>query len=397
MRYFRFLSETRQHDIFFKRPAAVHSLTPRHVLAHALGATLYMPATRQDVADMLLSQKYEALCSVVFCLEDAIGDQEVDMAEQNIVAQLTCLSETIHHSPEIAEHLPLLFIRVRSPKQLLKMADLLGSSLHLLTGFVFPKCSIHNAKEYVDSLKQASAQTQKTLYGMPILETPDLLEKETRYQVLSELKQIMLNDEEYILNIRIGATDLCGLYGIRRDRETTIYEIRVISELITDIINYFGRSFVISGAVWEHFGPARKEQNPFIRAISKSGESSSSELDHMQGLLKETKLDVVNGIHGKTVIHPTHLKPVQSMYVVTKEEYMDALSILEHADGTVGVMKSTFSNKMNETKPHYRWAENILMKSDIYGVFHENRSYIDILTEAEATYAEHLGTYGGGA
>lgn len=52
MRYFRFLSETRQDDIFLKRPAAVHSLTPRHVLAHALGATLYMPATRQDVADI---------------------------------------------------------------------------------------------------------------------------------------------------------------------------------------------------------------------------------------------------------------------------------------------------------------------------------------------------------
>ncbi|MFB8733061.1 HpcH/HpaI aldolase/citrate lyase family protein [Bacillus sp. SL00103] len=68
---------------------------------------------------------------------------------------------------------------------------------------------------------------------------------------------------------------------------------------------------------------------------------------------------MANGIHGKTVIHPTHLKPVQSMYVVTKEEYMDALNILEHADGTVGVMKSTFSNKMNETKPHYRWAEHI--------------------------------------
>ncbi len=395
MRYFRFLSEARQHDLFFKRPGAMHSLTPRHVLAHALGATLYMPATRQDIADMLLSQKYEALCSVVFCLEDAIGDQEVDMAEQNLVAQLTSLKEKVTHAPETAEHLPLIFIRVRSPKQLLKMADLLGSSLQLLTGFVFPKCSVHNAKEYLDSLKQASAKTQTILYGMPILETPDLLEKETRYTVLSELKQILLNDEEYILNIRIGATDLCGLYGIRRDRDTTIYEIHLIADLITDIINYFGRSFVISGAVWEHFGPARKEQKPFIRALShKSGESSSSEFDDVQGLLKETKLDVANGIHGKTVIHPTHLKPVQSMYVVTKEEYMDALSILEHADGTVGVMKSTFSNKMNETKPHYRWAEHILMKSDIYGVFHENRSYIDILTEAEAAYAEHLGTYG---
>ncbi|OLP65704.1 hypothetical protein BACPU_13220 [Bacillus pumilus] len=395
MRYFQFLSETRQHDIFLKRPAAIHSMTPRHVLAHALGATLYMPATRQDVADMLLSQKYEALCSVVFCLEDAIGDQEVEMAEQNLVTQLTNLMEKMTQSPEMAEHLPLLFIRVRSPKQLLKMTDLLGSSLRVLTGFVFPKCSVHNAKDYLDSLKRAAVQANTRLYGMPILETPDLIEKETRFSVLSELKQIMLKDQEHILNIRIGATDLCGLYGIRRDRETTIYEIRLIADLITDIMNYFGRSFVVSGAVWEYFEPARKEQRPFIRALPKGGESYSPEFDCLQGLLKETRLDVANGIHGKTVIHPTHLKPVQSMYVVTKEEYMDALSIMEHADGTVGVMKSDFSNKMNETKPHYRWAEHILIKSDIYGVFHENRSYIDILTESEAAYAEHLGTYGG--
>ena len=167
MRYFRFLSEARQHDIFFKRPAAIHSMTPKHVLAHALGATLYMPATRQDVADMLLSQKYEALCSVVFCLEDAIGDQEVDMAEQNVVAQLASLKEKLTHFPETAEHLPLLFIRVRSPKQLLKMADLLGSSLHLLTGFVFPKCSVHNAKAYLDSLKRASHKRRRNFMECP--------------------------------------------------------------------------------------------------------------------------------------------------------------------------------------------------------------------------------------
>ncbi|MFS0655400.1 HpcH/HpaI aldolase/citrate lyase family protein [Bacillus sp. 179-C3.3 HS] len=395
MRYFHFLSEARQRDIFLKRPVAIHSMTPKHVLAHALGATLYMPATRQDVADMLFSQKYEALCSVVFCLEDAIGDQEVEMAEQNLVTQLTSLQEKLVRSSEMAEHLPLLFIRVRSPKQLLKMTELLGSSLHILTGFVFPKCSVHNAKDYLDSLKWAEQQTKTRLYGMPILETPDLIEKETRYSVLAELKQIMLNDEQHILNIRIGATDLCGLYGIRRDRETTIYEIRLLADLITDVMNYFGRSFVVSGAVWEYFEPVQKEQKPMIHALPKGGATFSSEFDGLQGLLEETRLDVANGIHGKTVIHPTHLKPVQSMYVVTKEEYLDALSIMEHADGTVGVMKSAFSNKMNETKPHYRWAERILMKSDIYGVFHENRSYIDILTETETAYAEHLGTYGG--
>ncbi|WP_353853882.1 HpcH/HpaI aldolase/citrate lyase family protein [Bacillus sp. Bos-x628] len=395
MRYFRFLSEARQHDIFLKRPAAIHPLSPRRVLAHALGATLYMPATRQDLADMLLSQKYEALCSVVFCLEDAIGDQEVETAERNLVVQLTRLAQELTHSPDTADKLPLLFIRVRSPKQILKMANMLGPSLHLLTGFVFPKCSVHNAVQYLDNLQLAATQTNTRLYGMPILETPDLLEKETRFAVLAKLKQIMLNHEEHILNIRIGATDLCGLYGIRRDHKTTIYEIRIIADLITDIMNYFGRSFVVSGAVWEYFEVARKDTKPYLRALPKASEFYPSEFDYLHGLLKETKLDVANGIHGKTVIHPTHLKPVQSMYVVTKEEYLDAVSILEHADGSAGVMKSVFSNKMNETKPHYRWAEHILIKSNIYGVFHENRSYIDILAEAEAAYTENLGTYGG--
>lgn len=52
MRYFQFLSEARQRRYFFKRPGAMHLMKPRHVLAHALGATLYMPATRQDIADI---------------------------------------------------------------------------------------------------------------------------------------------------------------------------------------------------------------------------------------------------------------------------------------------------------------------------------------------------------
>jgi hypothetical protein len=38
---------------------------------------------------------------------------------------------------------------------------------------------------------------------------------------------------------------------------------------------------------------------------------------------------------------------------------------------------------MNEIKPHLSWAENIIKRSKVYGVFHENKSFTDLLAEEE--------------
>ena len=103
----------------------------------------------------------------------------------------------------------------------------------------------------------------------------------------------------------------------------------------------------------------------------------------MDGLIKEVLLDKNNGLTGKTIIHPTHIKPVHAFLVVSYEEYMDAISILEGIGGESGVLKSHFSNKMNEMKLHYNWAIKIVSRAKIYGVYHEQCSYIDLLTEQE--------------
>ena len=39
-----------------------------------LGATLYMPATREDIADAVLHGKIPGLRSLVICLEDAVSE-----------------------------------------------------------------------------------------------------------------------------------------------------------------------------------------------------------------------------------------------------------------------------------------------------------------------------------
>ncbi|WP_343311347.1 HpcH/HpaI aldolase/citrate lyase family protein [Bacillus atrophaeus] len=386
MRYFHYLSGLQQENVFYQKPKPVTKEAPKKLLEQALGAVLYMPATRHDIAAVITNQKYEDLSSVVFCLEDAVGDDEVKQAEHNLKHQLERIDQAVQQRKQLAEHFPFMFVRVRSPQQLKTLADMLPHSLHLLTGFVFPKCSIENANLYFEALQEVSQQYGTVLYGMPILETPDVLSKKTRMDVLSELHMIFQQNKDVILNVRIGATDLCGLYGIRRKPDQSIYDIRLIADFMADIINYFGADFTISGPVWEYFDPSLKAApHPFHQASDFS--------EYMEGLVKETTLDIANGIHGKTVIHPTQLKVVNSLYVVSQEDYTDALHIAHHAKGTLGVLKSNFSNKMNEMKPHMKWAETILLKSDIYGVFHENRHFTDLLTEQPN--AAHYGQYGG--
>jgi len=44
-------------------------------------------------------------------------------------------------------------------------------------------------------------------------------------------------------------------------------------------------------------------------------------------------------------------------------------------------MKSQYTNKMNEIKPHYNWAQKMLLRAKNYGVFHEQHNFISLFTE----------------
>ena len=73
---------------------------------------------------------------------------------------------------------------------------------------------------------------------------------------------------EHILNVRIGATDFSGIYGIRRSADTSVYEIAVLRDCIADIINVFQRAdcpYVISGPVWEYFSSKERMLKPQLR------------------------------------------------------------------------------------------------------------------------------------
>ena len=75
----------------------------------ALGATLYMPATRSDILDVVSGTRFPELRSLVVCLEDAVAAIDVDSA----LANLRALLMNIDARGGRAESGPLLFVRPR--------------------------------------------------------------------------------------------------------------------------------------------------------------------------------------------------------------------------------------------------------------------------------------------
>jgi citrate lyase beta subunit len=389
MEFFSSFNQSEMNRLFYLKPKYFDKYSEIELLSYALGATLYMPATRKNLHHDILKQKNDGLTSLVIDLEDAVGDMEVEGAESNLVDQLLNLYREVRDGRESIEDYPLMFIRIRHLEQFKRLKEQLGTALTLLTGVVLPKFSSETGMELLTEVSHIST-INHPFYAMPILESGQIIKKETRMDELLKIKQLLDLYKNNILNVRIGATDFSGLYGLRRSMDTTVYDISVLRDCIGDIVNLFLRadhSYVISGPVWEYFSSHDRilkpqlRQTPFQKAKGNEGLKWRSELieRNMDGLIREILLDIANGLTGKTIIHPSHINAVQALNVVHFEEYLDALAIIEAATGEKGVMKSTFSNKMNEIKPHYYWAKKIMLKSQLYGVLNEEYTSIDLI------------------
>ncbi|WP_063062037.1 HpcH/HpaI aldolase/citrate lyase family protein [Nocardia sienata] len=379
-RHFRYLQGPDARALFHRQPEPFDDCADREILAMALGATLYVPATRADLTATIVRRAERGVCSMVIDLEDAVADHEVEFAKQQTVRTLDELAARPDPNP-------MLFVRVRDADTVPELIDRLGAGAQVLTGFVFPKFDSSSAPKYLAALTAAAARTERPLYGMPVLESAALVHRQTRDSELTQIAACLAEVRERILAVRVGATDMCATFGIRRDRDLTIYDVRVIADVIADIVNYLGRAdgtgFVITGPVWEYFADHERMFRPLLRtapfeesdAVPFRSYLVSRDLD---GLLREITLDRANGIQGKTVIHPSHVAAVHALSVVTHEEYCDALDILQVEAG--GVAASGYRNKMNEMRPHRNWARNTLTRARVFGVAEKGVSFVDLLS-----------------
>ncbi len=389
MEFFSYYPGEELESLFYQAPQTFTKYSDRELLSFGLGATLYMPATRKNIHQEILAKKYAGLTSMVLDLEDAVGDRQVETAEAALVAELRMLQSEIEKQYIGLKDLPLMFIRIRSLEQFRRIKEMLGEAVRVLTGVVIPKFTAVGGEAILEEIL-ASSTAEHPFYAMPILESAKVIYQESRMSELLAIKKILDQYREKILSVRIGATDFSGIYGLRRSAELTAYDIAVLRDCIADIINVFQRAespYVISGPVWEYFSGSERwlkpqlRQTPFREHFGEQGVKWRSNLidRNIDGLIREVLMDIANGLIGKTIIHPSHIKVVQALHVVSYEEYIDAVSIIESATGEWGVAKSSFSNKMNEMKPHLYWAQRIMQKSKVYGVLHAKYTNIDLL------------------
>ena len=294
-------------------------INSKFVMQYAIGGLMYSPAVRNDIAETIITKKYKYLRSMAICLEDSIQDCSVEAAEKQLAETFSTLEDAVADGTANLKDLPMIFIRVRSAEQLVRVYDSVQGS-ELLTGFILPKFDSSNAYDYISALRQANSG-DRTVYTMPILESASAASILTRTSELNEIKSATDSISDIILNIRVGGNDFCNLYGFRRSINNTIYDISVIRDILSDIINVFGRDYVVSAPVWEYF-------------------SSGTDNCWENGMRHEIRMDRLNGFIGKTVIHPSQLRIVAEEMKVSISDYQDALNILSWDNESLAVSKS---------------------------------------------------------
>lgn len=303
----------------------------KKVLQYKVGALLYMPAFQSNIVHKIAEKKLPHLTSAAFCLEDSIQDASLDDAEKSL--------QFILHELENLQNLPLIFVRIRSPRHLEIFHETIGLRSKILTGYILPKFDMSNAGAYIKLAKEIN------LPIMPTLETNRVASLLTRRNELLSLKQNLDEIKNLVLNIRVGVNDFCNLYGLRRNINQTIYDIGVVRDILIDILNVFAKDFVVAGSVWNFFGGS-----------------------WACGLKRELELDRANGFIGKSAIHPAQLPIIFNSMKVSRADFDDANILLNWKSTTHGVIKSSDGSRMNEVKCHLNWARRVKILSEIYGV-----------------------------
>lgn len=286
-----------------------------------LGASLYTPATRPDLV-ALGSGKVAGLSSLIYCTEDAVREQDVPLALDNLRAALPQLPLTGG---------PLRFIRARNPDVL---AQLLTLNLNAVTGFVLPKIHDGNLAEYMRVLERSG---QDHLKVMPTLETREAL-SETRMTLLRDLI-FMEGWPGRVLSLRVGGNDLMHALGVRRVPGRTLYEgpLERVMGMLVGVFRPYGLSL----------------SSPVYEVYSDPGT-----------LAREVAQDLEYGLCGKTIIHPAQLPTVLEGYRVPETELLEARAILAPDAPAVFSMHG----RMCEPATHSRWAQDILARAELYGV-----------------------------
>ena len=240
LRRFAHLDAQASEALFHLPPRPLRASTEVRDVAASLGAVLYSPATSPRAAERLLDNYWPGVTAMVFCLEDAIADRDLDEGEERILEMLSRVRDRVDLAGT-RDHVPLVFVRVRSPEHLEGLLCRWGTLADELDGLVLPKIGAQSAAHHLSIIASAQRGRDRPLWAMPIVEGTDIALRETRVGALLQLAETVAAYREIVPSVRVGATDLSGLWALRRSRDFTIYDIAVVRDIIADLVNVLGR------------------------------------------------------------------------------------------------------------------------------------------------------------
>ena len=281
-----------------------------------LGGTLFVPATHKDLLGIAEGKKYPALKSILIDTEDGISQSVLPDAMQNIKKLLQ----------EVTTGETLLFLRPRNVVILKELLELVG--IEKVDGFILPKFSLLNAKEYLEVVG-------KGYFIMPSIEGEELFNQHK----LFELREILLSHKEQIVSIRFGLEDMLRQLGMRRDCDESIFDFSASSVVVGNFIATFKSvGFNVSGGVY----PCFKDT---------------------EGFKKDVLRDLKEGLFSKTIIHPNQIEMLNELYKVSKEELSEAQEITKSSEA---IFKQ--NSKMAEVATMRPHSEKIIKRAEVYGV-----------------------------
>ena len=289
-----------------------------HIQAIELGATLFVPASHPNLQSILSGEKYPQLRSMVIDFEDGLAAEE----RQESLKRVTKLLETL--TPRKL----LRFIRPLDPEMLQTLLQLKG--IEKIDGFIFPKFSLENAKDYLSIIQDQSSQR---INFMPSIEGSELFD----IQKLYTLRELLTPHQEQLICIRFGAQDM--LKQLRLKQSGSLYDMLVPSQVIANIISTFKPyGFEISAPVYPNFS-------------------------NTDGFKKELTYELLNGLTSKTIIHPNQIQALNDLYQVTSKELDEATELLKRQDGVLNL-----NGVMGERQTQASWANEIKKRAKIYGI-----------------------------
>ena len=285
--------------------------------AVTLGASLYCPSTRTDLI-ALGNGKLPRLRSLIYCLEDAVHEHQLEYALENLRWTL----------PQLDLPGPTRFIRVRNPRIAEQVSAFEG--LSAIAGVVVPKLTLANLEDYLSAI-------HPSLNLMLTLETKEVFS----LTAMERLRDALLerNLPNRIVSLRIGGNDLLSLLGLRRQRNQTVHE-GVLGFTIAQLVNVFRpHGFNLTSPVYEVF-------------------------DDPITLMRESIQDLERGLFGKTIIHPTQIDVIERTYCVAQRDLEQAELILQpHAEAVFAL-----DGTMCEVSTHRAWAERVMLQAAVYGI-----------------------------